>query len=243
MNETLKMECRKCGRPREKKMIPIGGVNHELWVLACDCIDKNRQAQDEKKITNEAKKRFDKLVKNSNLPERCILNTYDIPEKPIYEKDESGNYITMLEYDKIRAYIEDIDWNVTQGNNLFMPGNPGTRKTSYAGEIGKAIICSGKAVRYYQAGEIITNKINIWELMKIDALIVDDLGRDKIEKKDGLLFTLFNKRIDNGKLIIAITNFSEEKNRDTLGHDFVDRLKGFKIVTMIGKSSREFKEE
>jgi DNA replication protein DnaC len=203
------------------------------------------KAEEERNRQIEIDHRYKFFLEKSNLPPRCLEKDYDIPTVPEIVKEElSEDYVKLMQYDKFHRYIDRLENNIRYGVSIFIPGNPGTRKTTYACEIGKRVLKLGRSVKYFTASMIPDEKINIWDIAyQIDLLIIDDLGMDRIEKKNNLIFNLVNKRIDIRKSTIIITNSTEQQNRDLFGDAFMDRLKLSYTIFMIGKSSREFKEE
>lgn len=231
-------KCPDCGAPYKFKKWNIGGSPLLVPVYTCGCREKKRLAWEKQQLEAEQKHRYSLFVGNCKIPARCLENTYDIPDKHLYEAD-GDEIITNLEYDKFFRMVKDPKFYLTTYPGIFVPGNPGTRKTSYVCEVGKQVMKLGWSVVYYQSAELITNKINIWELVRPTFLIIDDLGNDTIENRNNLLWTLVNKRIDEKKFTAIITNYSEEHNRAIFGDAFMDRLKLYLPVVMIGESSRK----
>ena len=234
-------KCPECGVPFTKQIIGKYPNSFDMVLPACGCRDKQIMEEREQEEKAERDKKYKLLLSKSNLPERCRNETFDIPTKSVYQ-EHGEDVIVHLEYEKFHRFLTNpAMFSIYCG--IFMPGNPGTRKTTYACELAKKVMTLGKTVNYFQCAEIVTKKVFIYDNITTDFLILDDLGNNTIEKRDDLLWTLVNKRIDAKKFTIIITNFSDSHNREMHGDAFMDRLKLFMPVVMIGESSRKNGEE
>jgi hypothetical protein len=216
-----------------------------LWTPQCTCKADMIKADLAKEEASGAFHLYEKYRATCLIPQWCMDKTWDIPRDPVKVADElTGEWKILLEYDKFHLYLADLKENINHGLSIFCPGNVGTRKTTYICEIGKQVLRLGKSVRYYTASSIIADKVPWWELIyNVDFLIIDDLGMSSIEKKGNHLFDIHNKRLDRNKATAIITNNTEEQNRGIHGDAFMDRLKLFYTIFMIGDSSRTFDEK
>lgn len=252
MTQEKERVCKHCGKKmveKEYNLKYLKGI--KAWIYTCNCVERLKEKEEQEKMVRDLKVRVTKLFENANLPERCVTingvmtldRKYEIPEKSVYKEDLSGEVEVDLEYEKFHKYIANLPFNVASGRSLFIAGQAGTRKTSYACEIAKEAIKQGIEVKYFQVGEIVQKKISIWDIVDVPLLILDDLGMSKSEAYDGKMFTLLNVRIERGWATIIITNFTEERNRDIFGEPFTDRLKLFNRVGMFAESSRKNDDE
>jgi len=230
-----------CGKPYKFEERKIGGAPILFPIYQCDCREKKRLEWEREEKERTDRERFDSLIGTSRIPQRCKDQEYEIPEEAEYLEDNNGDVITNLQYDIFYRMKKDFEYYMRTYPGIFVPGNPGTRKTTYVCEIAKQAMRLGRSVRYYQCAEIITNKINIWELVRPSFLILDDVGNDPVENRNNIVWTLVNKRIDEKKFTAIVTNFSEEHNKVIFGEAFIDRLKLLLPIVMIGESSRKIK--
>lgn len=232
-----------CGAPYKINTTMIGGTPLNVPEPTCDCRQKRQQQWDQEEQEKKDKAVYIMLLGDSNIPDWCKKKEYNIPDEDEYQEDAQEEVVVQLEYRKFLRIKDNLPWHLKTYAGIFVPGNPGTRKTTYVCELGKQAMRVGKNVKYYQAAELITKKVNIWDLVQPAFLIIDDLGNDAVENRNNLLWTLVNKRIDERKFTAIITNYPMEHNRSIFGDAFMDRLKLFLPVVMIGESSRTHSDE
>ena len=186
---------------------------------------------------------YEGILERSLIPDRCKNTVFGIPEDDVIvpHPDNPKEWKTMLEYSKFHYVMNNprkFFGPKKEYPGIFVPGNPGTRKTSYVCEVAKHAMRMGHNVLYYQVAEIITNRIQIWPLIGPEVLILDDLGNDNIEKSHNLIWTLVNKRLEKRLFTAVVTNYSLEHNQGIFGEAFMDRMNLLYPIVMIGDSSR-----
>lgn len=253
MHEQMYCENPECRKPWVMKKWVSKETGREFLYPSpgCDCYEnkmaEERKQEEEKKEQEYLMKRFEE----GRIPKRCRINYYPIPSKTIEVREPvpggkpgETRIKILLEYEKFKDVVAKPWFYIRNYPGLFIPGSPGTRKTGYIGEFAKECIRQGRNVVYYQVGEILQKKIDIEYLIGVDILILDDLGNSTWEGGGGgLIWTLLNRRIDEGKFTVVITNFSESHNIKIFNPAFMDRLNPFYPIAMIGPSSRKLDGE
>lgn len=138
-----------------------------------------------------------------------------------------------------RAYANSWEGQCVKGGSLVLTGGTGTGKTRLACTIANVIIPANMAsvafgtvasvVRTVRAtygkGATRTESEAIAALLVPDLLIVDEIGASTgSEHELGLLFEIINKRYENLRPMILISNLNLEDLRKFLGQRAMDRF-------------------
>lgn len=155
------------------------------------------------------------------------------PEK--YNSSISPRENIQIIKDKVQYFIDNFD--NPEEKNLVFTGNTGVGKTYLTNCIANELLKLGKTV-LYQTAPVMFDEINdakfgkensnfdlLDNLLKVDLLIIDDLGTEKIsESKITELFTIINTRLLNQNHKITKTIISTNLTIDELFKTYTTRI-------------------
>jgi DNA replication protein DnaC len=160
---------------------------------------------------------------------------------------------------QVRAYVRDIERNITRGRGLWLMGDVGTGKTTLAMLVSKAAIDAGRTTAIYSLprllamirGSIETSDGIVGfldRLSAIDLLHIDDLGAE--HTTDWVLeqlYSIINARYEDERTIVMTTNLKFEELLEQIGERTVSRLVemcGDNVIPLYGDDRRrEFRAE
>jgi DNA replication protein DnaC len=220
----------------------------------CPACKKERDAfmQEAKRKSHEAeiKRKFLEDVEiahsHSKIPLRFKEKTLDT-----YMAEGDGQQKALA---FARWYVENWDDLQSKGTGLIFSGKAGAGKTHLACGIIKAINDkAGRAVfmtvqdarRYvkntYRKDAGLQEEEAIDNLVRIGLLVLDEIGMDYgTDFNKALLFDMLNKRYENIKPTLLLTNLDPVALREYLGERLIDRMRegGGKMVTFTWESYR-----
>ena len=209
---------------------------------------KAKQDQDRQRVMQSdlERRRIEGLFQRAGIPMRFQSRTFDN-----YQAKNEGQERALR---KARTYVETWPQNKTAGTSLIFSGNAGTGKTHLACAIANQLIAQGVSAvfttvsdamraikRTYDAGSQLTELQAIQAFVDPGLLILDEVGANRgTEYKVQLVFDIINKRYENCRPTIILTNLDPEALRQCLGERVVDRLRegGGKLVAFTWESFR-----
>lgn len=148
-------------------------------------------------------------------------------------------------------YIENYKENLERGVSWIICGPVGVGKTHLAIGLLKEIIKHGITAIYCTFSDFareIKESYNfnkseeiLQKYVSTNFLILDELGiKGNSEHDDNILFDLINKRYEQFKPTVIISNLNEETLKKVVGERIIDRLKenNGKLLNLTGKSMR-----
>ncbi len=167
--------------------------------------------------------RAKRMRENSNLGSRFLKRTFQTFERAGLEKA----------YEQCRTFAEQFENN--EGQGLLIMGTYGTGKTHLAAAITNYIIDNYEIpVRFITSVELLdylkefgseSSKVYLEEAKKIDLLVIDDLGKEKVtEWVEEKLFQIINARYENELPIVITTNHNQQKLKEQVGGAVFSRL-------------------
>ena len=202
----------------KKKFIPrtakIKDLTLSFMVSQCNC-----------KEVEEKKEQIQLLYKDSLIDEYFLINDFPV-------------------VDKIMIPLKNnIEW-VQKGKQIIVFGNPGNYKTGQVTDVCKMLMQNFIKVKYYDSSDIpgigMNDKKQFELIKRTNVLILDNFGKDKIERAGGIIFRLIDFRIHNYLSTILITNYDKLDYNELFSPEFVSRLNGFdKIPIDSEKDKRE----
>jgi len=235
--------CVHCGR----ELKPIGRRSGFKRIVSdwsrrqeCDCensvSERKKKASEAEKILREneeadrraeQRSRIKKLFDQSKLGARFQNRTFEMYR--IDEKNKSA-------FEAAKGYADEFETLKKQGTGLIFTGTKGTGKTHLAAAItidlihqgipvimGTLISLLGMLKQAYQEKQSEQEIIDLY--CKVDLLVIDDLGKEKVtEWVLEKLYLIINSRYENNLPVIITTNsdidgltakLSTERNSDT----------------------------
>lgn len=136
-------------------------------------------------------------------------------------------------------YAKEWESNFNDGRCLIMLGKPGTGKTHLAIGIAREIMETGYTAMFCRAHEAIstitetysrdsakTERQALDEFRKPDLLIIDEVGRQRgTDNERMMLFEIINRRYDDEKPTLLISNLNIEGLRGYIDAATEDRLR------------------
>lgn len=246
-NRTEPRECATHGT-YEARVTEIMGRVIASRCPTCAAEDAARQAAREKREAEEAKtRRIELLLKRSGIPLRFQARSFEN-----YEAEGDGQQRALR---VARTYAENWPQMSERGTCLIFSGAAGTGKTHLACAIANEVISKfgSSAVfttvsdalrairRAYDRDSGVSEAQAIIELVEPSLLILDEVGMDYgTDHSKTLLFDVLNKRYENIRPTIILTNLDAPALRDYFGDRIVDRLRegGGKLVAFTWNSHR-----
>jgi DNA replication protein DnaC len=245
-NSTEPRECAKHG-PYEAKVAEILGRRILSPCPACLADEKAREERRDQQAKAEAQaRRIEGLFQRSGIPLRFQSRTFEGYEAK-GEGQERALRIT-------RAYADEWATMRERGTCLILSGKPGTGKTHLACAIAGHVIRQGHSAlfttvsdalraikRSYDKDSSTSEGDAINDLVGPALLILDEVGMAyDTDHSKTLIFDLMNKRYENLKPTIILTNLDASALREQLGDRITDRLRegGGKLVSFNWESHR-----
>jgi DNA replication protein DnaC len=155
----------------------------------------------------------------------------------------------------VRAFVDDIDENLSTGRSIWFSGDVGTGKTSLAMLVSRAAEQKGRSVAIYPVTRLLAEIKDTYDsetgssymslfrrLCSVDLLHLDDLGAEK--RTDWVLeqlYSIVNERWQDERSIVLTTNIGLGELRDAIGERTVSRLVemcGDRIIPIMGPDLR-----
>lgn len=167
-----------------------------------------------------------------NLPKRfidCSFENYSL---------SGENSDQKLAFSICRKYAKEFKGRLKVGGCLTLYGSCGTGKTHLASAIINLIASSGYNSNYSKVYDIVQSIKNTWSdrsqteaqamqnYLNSDLLVIDEVGMQfGSESEELILFRILNKRYEDMKCTIVISNLDEGGLNKFLGERIIDRLK------------------
>jgi DNA replication protein DnaC len=204
---------------------PLGVCDGSGWILEeesdearpCDCR--------ERRISRAASARL-----SSDIPKRFRGVGFD--RRPVCDLDP-----VVLRH--VRAFVQDVDKHLDDGEGLWFHGDVGTGKTSLAMLVAKAADTAGRSIAVYSVPQLLATIRRTYEsnaedsydslmrrLTGVDLLVLDDLGAERqTEWVLEQLYLLVNERWQSRGSVLITTNVPDpdpEGPRRLLQHEVAE---------------------
>lgn len=152
-----------------------------------------------------------------------------------------------------RGYVADIERTIRTGANLVFIGSVGTGKTHLACGIARAFLNAGFTAKYIRVADLISLVRETWrpdskhserkvyrDLCAVDLLILDEVGvQAGTENEQQILFNVINKRNEEMRPLILLSNLTVPQIKSVLGERSHDRIhENGKTVQFVWESYR-----
>lgn len=249
METSNRTENRVCARhgAYEAKIVTVAGKELGGQCPTCanerDAKEQDRQRQIQ---ADQERRRIEGLFQRAGIPPRFQARTFDN-----YQATNEGQASALR---KAKAYAASWPQVKTAGTCMIFSGNAGTGKTHLACAIANELMGQGVSAafttvsdamraikRTYDAGSAMTEVQAIQAFVDPQLLILDEVGANRgTDYELQLMFDIINKRYENCRPTIILTNLDPAALRECLGERVVDRLRegGGKLVAFTWESFR-----
>jgi DNA replication protein DnaC len=141
--------------------------------------------------------------------------------------------------DGVRAYVEDLDQRLANGQGLWLMGDVGTGKTTLAMLVSRSALEAGRTVAIYSLPRLLSRIRRTYDaeagedsyleffdrLVSVDLLHIDDLGAEK--RSDWVLeqlYAIINERYETQRAVVVTTNLDQDALEEQIGPRTVSRL-------------------
>lgn len=220
------------------------------WSGCVQCLQDHVKEQD-KQIAQEAHKQQEQMRVNRVLGRAAIPKRFLNRNLSNYKATNEGQAKALS---AATRYANEWVNNLQDGRCLIMVGLPGTGKTHLAIGIALEVMEQGYTAMFCRAHEAIsavtetysrdnnkTERQALDEFRKPDLLIIDEVGRQRgTDNERMMLFEIINRRYDDEKPTLLISNLNLEKLRGYIDAATEDRLResGGRVITFDWASMR-----
>lgn len=245
----FKEEMRTCEKHGEfnAKIYTVGGKWLGGHCPVCETEKKQlSDARDKQLAQFESKRKIEEQLKRSMIPKRFQSKTIDS-----FETNNDGQ-------DKAKRisqwYVNTWTDRLENGTCLLFCGNVGTGKTHLSTAIANAVIGAGYSALFTTIADVMRSIKSTYDKSSDqserqaisaftvpDLLIIDEISVSQgSEHEKRLMFEIINKRYEDIKPTIVLTNLSPDGLKENLGERILDRLRegGGKMVLFNWESSR-----
>ena len=186
---------------------------------------------------------FRKEMKTALIPTRFVEKSLDnFTVKDAWQAQAKA---------KVKNYIDNLEQYADQGRSLIFLGNVGTGKTHLAVSLLKAFLQKGGSGVFLSVSDLILDIRDSWgkgsarEKIELyasaDLLVLDEVGvQAGTENERQILFSIINRRYNEVKPTVLISNLNIDAFKDFVGKRIFDRLKenGGDLIAFTGNSYR-----
>ena len=186
---------------------------------------------------------FRKEMKTALIPTRFVEKSLDnFTVKDAWQAQAKA---------KVKNYIDNLEQYADKGRSLIFLGNVGTGKTHLAVSLLKAFLQKGGSGVFLSVSDLILDIRDSWgkgsarEKIELyasaDLLVLDEVGvQAGTENERQILFSIINRRYNEVKPTVLISNLNIEAFKDFVGKRIFDRLKenGGDLIAFTGNSYR-----
>ena len=186
---------------------------------------------------------FRKEMKTALIPTRFVEKSLDnFTVKDAWQAQAKA---------KVKNYIDNLEQFADQGRSLIFLGNVGTGKTHLAVSLLKAFLQKGGSGVFLSVSDLILDIRDSWgkgsvkEKIELyasaDLLVLDEVGvQAGTENERQILFSIINRRYNEVKPTVLISNLNIDAFKDFVGKRIFDRLKenGGDLIAFTGNSYR-----
>jgi DNA replication protein DnaC len=208
---------------------PVGTCDGSGWIVdddevahACECRERRATQARHRGV-------------NQTLPARYRSVSFDAPPVSDMARDARSRAVVAA----IRAYLDDLDSNLTEGRGLWLMGDVGTGKTTLAMLVSRHALEAGRTVGVYSLPRLLARIRRTYDaeagedsylaffdrLTSVDLLHLDDLGAEK--SSDWVLeqlYAIVDERYQSQRAMVVTTNLRVDELERQIGQRTVSRL-------------------
>lgn len=239
--------CETHGEFQAKAMSTMGHTFHTRCPGCAKSIEDMKAKNEAARKAHELKAAIDNARALSSIPKRF--------EKCSFDNFRTANEGQDRALTVAKAYVEDWKQANEDGRCLIFSGKAGTGKTHLACAIANQLIEQGTYAKFFTVTGMLRrikesfskdSKESESDLMEkfahVELLILDEAGMDYgTEFNKTLMFEVLNRRYENMRPTIVLTNLDIGALKEYFGERILDRMRegGGKMVTFNWESQRK----
>jgi DNA replication protein DnaC len=216
-------------------LLKFPGQSEPRWTTCQECFREDMKSEEKQMAVKLNKENRERKI-------RFALGRAAIPSR--FADRQFENYVCENEgqqkaFNSAKRYAEQWEDAKTAGRCLIMVGKPGTGKTHLAIAIARAVLATDDVAMYVRASEAIatvtetysrdsqkTERQALDSFAVPDLLIIDEVGRQRgTDNERMILFEIINRRYEEGKPTIIISNLDLVGLRSYMDEATEDRLR------------------
>lgn len=216
-------------------LLQFPGQKEPRWTTCQECFREQMKAEEKEMAIQLGKENKERKI-------RFALGRAAIPSR--FADRQFDNYVCENEgqqkaFNSAMRYAEQWEEVKAAGRCLIMVGKPGTGKTHLAIAIARAVLATDDVAMYVRASEAISKVTETYsrDIQKTerqaldgfavpDLLIIDEVGRQRgTDNERMILFEIINRRYEEGKPTIIISNLDLVGLRNYMDEATEDRLR------------------
>lgn len=230
--ETREASCPDHGEFTSRALVLMGRRMGWSHCPECNRIEAEREAA-EKRIQAERERqaRMEARLNRAGIPARFRRKTFDTFQADTGAKE---NCLGIA-----REFATDFQSNLSLGATVVFSGKPGTGKSHLAIAVCMHIMAAGYTAMYLNALDAIRMIRSTWkrdsertenavmnDLADVDLLVLDEVGAQYgTEGEQVIMFDIINRRYQEQRPMILLTNQGKDGFRQYLGDRAFDRLR------------------
>ena len=228
------------GKTVKPRQCPVCATEAEM------AIKRTQQAEHKRLLLANKRTRLEREMEQANIPKRFVHRTLD---NYVVVNADAGKALQIA-----REYADNFESALANGTSLLLLGKVGNGKTHLAIGIAHEIIKRGlypffisvaSSIRYIKESwgrdSDHTESQAIRNLVEPDLLILDEVGvQFGSDTEKLILFDILNKRYEQMKPTIVLSNLGVAGLEENLGLRVLDRLRegGGRVVSFTWESYR-----
>lgn len=219
----------------QSDLMRLPGKDEPIWSGCIKC-QREQVDQENAELARQARRQMEQSKVNQ------ILGRAAIPQR--FMDRSLDNYVVENKGQKKALstavrYVENWQDNRSAGRCLIMMGPPGTGKTHLAIGIARKVLELGGTSMFVRAHEAISRIMETYRrdspqterqvldsFRKPDLLVIDEIGRQRgTDNERMMLFEIINRRYDDEKPTIIISNLDKEGVEHYMDEATIDRLR------------------
>lgn len=241
----LDTEQRQCEVHGEYKsnLMRFPNSQEPVWSGCPGCFEDQKK-REEAEMAREARRqmeqqRVSQILGRAAIPERFMDRSFD-------------NYVIEHEgqqeaFNTTKRYADNWEENRKAGRCMIFMGTVGTGKTHLAVSIARHVLNSGGTAMFTRAHEAVSRVMETYRrdsqqserqvldmFRRPDLLIIDEIGRQRgTDNERMMLFEIINRRYDDVKPTIIISNMDKAGIERYMDEATIDRLRERKGVAVL----------
>lgn len=224
--------CVKHGEYQSRAIVILG--KPMAWTQCPDCSAEQHETEEQARVREREigrQRMIESRLNRAGIPLRFRSRSFDN-----FEAKTSGQVVALA---ASREYADEFPQRYAAGATMVFSGLPGTGKSHLAIAVCMAVMERGYTAMYINALDAIRMVRSTWgkhseqserevmnQLAGIDLLVVDEVGAQYgTEGEQVILFDIINRRYQDQRPMILLTNQGKDGFKSYLGDRAFDRLR------------------